>query len=104
LDKLCFAPDGKATKPLTDNAFEGTWYPQCDSLKRDPSAPCPPATAVCSQSNCSVYGLQGTGEPSKEGADCCYDTAICLGASGCGRPIFIEEQPRIAALSRTAWG
>jgi hypothetical protein len=102
--KLCFGPDGKMTEPLTDNMYEGTWYPSCDSLKREPGAPCPPASAVCSPSYCSVQGIHAIGEPYKQGETCCYDSVICLGASGCGRPIFIENQPRIAMLAKGAWG
>lgn len=104
--KLCFTPMGVTTEPLSNNMFEGIWSLSCPSLVRDPSAPCPPVTAVCTGSNgCSIKAVEGVSGPTAEGENCCYESNVCIGPTACGRPLLADGLARVArAVATSTWG
>jgi hypothetical protein len=99
--KVCFHPDGTMVNPLEAGGGGASFfYPQCQAMKRDASAACPPATSICGWNMCGQR-LVVAGDATSEGDDCCYDGAICYtGTNECGRPLIVAGGKRAARLVR----
>ena len=96
---ICVDPTGKSLEPIY--SYYNVYY-VCSALAHDPDGVCPPVESACTASACDVNLLKVVGGPTKVGNDCCYNTAVCLGGSGCGRPLIAGGWARVARAAATA--
>jgi hypothetical protein len=99
----CYALDGTFTPVI--QTMVGPLNGPCPTMVRTAGAPCPAADQACAYPGCGIHSETLTGPPVVMGDQCCYQVAQCLGASGCGRPIFVDDAARVAGVvSRRDWG
>lgn len=96
---LCYGADGKSDT-IERLEFEGGSFQQdCPALVREPGSACPTNVAPCGYRFCGTIG-NPSGPPTLVADRCCFALHKCSRPNACGRPLLVEDAPRLADLVR----